>query len=87
MKRLKSADKSKGCIIHMHNPETNETIYWFRVYDYNNRTEDGVPFVDYEILHHDVFVQIDDNTTAFYEHNGNFYLDHDMEDEDGNGND
>lgn len=91
MKRLKSANKSKGCIIHVRDPETNETTYWFRVYDYNayNKMNGGgsIPFVDYEILHHDVFVQIDDDTTAFYEHEGRFYLDHDMEEENGNGND
>lgn len=79
VKRIKSANGARGCIIHCHNPDTNETIYWFRVYDYNNRCEDGsVPFVDYRLLHNDLFVQIDDQDAAFVEIDGNPYLDHDI---------
>jgi len=81
IKHIRNADGTRGCIIHSHDPGTNETIYWFRVYDYANRREDdSVPFTDYRILHNDLFVQIDDRDAAFIEIDGNPYLDHDCYD-------
>lgn len=76
-KYKQDANHARGCIIHCHDPENGETIYWFRVYDYNNLDADGdISFVDYRIIHNDLFVKIDDEDAAFFEMNGEHYLDH-----------
>ena len=46
-----------------------EGIYFFRVYC-------GEEFIDYEICHNDLEITITDTDAAFYEKDGQYFLDH-----------
>lgn len=65
--RVKSANGVSGCIIYIHGLDK----FMFRVYDKEHN------FVDYDILHNDLTVTIDDEDAEFYEYSdGRAYLDH-----------
>ena len=65
---IKPANGTKGCILHVGGS------YWvFRVY------KEGGDFKDYDLLHSDLFVIIDDEDSAFYEEGDRQSLDHSPE--------
>lgn len=59
------ADRTRGHLIY-----SGDGKYYFRVYDKNYK------FVDYDLLHSDLHVMIDDADSAFYTKDGQTYLDH-----------
>jgi hypothetical protein len=65
MKSIIPAKGTKGCLIH-----TGNNNYVFRVYD------NGHNFIDYDLLHSDLFVTIDDDDATFYRNEFGDTLDH-----------
>lgn len=63
---LGSAKGTKGCLLR----SMADGLAVFRVYDAEHN------FRDYEVVHHDVEIIIDDDSAWFYEHDGEFYLDY-----------
>jgi hypothetical protein len=47
-------------------------VYFFRVYQ-------GDDFIDYELCHDDLAITITDEQAAFYERDGQYFLDHSPE--------
>lgn len=64
MRSVKPAKGTKGYIIRVGN------TYMFRVYDANHN------FIDYDILHHDLEVEIVDTDAVLYSSEYGDYLDH-----------
>ena len=59
------AKGTRGCII-----RTIDGGYMFRVYFANHE------FIDYDILHYDMEVEIIDDDATFYEYDGGAVIDH-----------
>lgn len=66
---IKSADGVDGCLIYVHGLNT----YVFRVYDGYGK------FIDYDILHCDLGVRIEDKDATFYKVGDKYILDHSPE--------
>lgn len=64
---IKSANGATGYLI-----RTGDTVV-FRVYDKNHN------FVDYDILHYDMRVQIQEDDAVFYESDDRAWIDHSLE--------
>ena len=64
---IRPANGSTGYLI-----RTGDTVV-FRVYDKNH------DFVDYDILHYDMRVQIQEDDAHFYENDGETWIDHSPE--------
>ena len=62
------ANDTEGCLITVLTGSSPKIM--FRVY-----ADDGT-FVDYDIMHSDLFVRITDSDSAFYEKDGKVWLDH-----------
>ena len=68
--KVKSANGISGCLIHLFDGN-----YALRVYD----EQDGT-FIDYNLLHSDLLITINDEDACLYTHDdGNTYLDHSPE--------
>jgi hypothetical protein len=65
--RITSANGESGCLIY----SNTQDKYFFRVYDSHHN------FIDYDILHSDLGLKIEDPDAYFYEHeDGRMLLDH-----------
>lgn len=68
--KITSADGVNGILIYVHVANT----YVFRVYDHPNNT-----FKDYDLLHSDLSITINDSDASFYEQGERMSLDHSPE--------
>lgn len=65
--QIKSAKGQSGILC-----RSIEGVYFFRVYQ-------GDDFIDYELCHDDLAITITDEQAAFYERDGQYFLDHSPE--------
>lgn len=63
--KIRPAKGTKGCLLHI-----GLKNWVFRVYNEDHS------FKDYDLLHSDLFVTIDDEDSAFYEDGNDLRLDH-----------